>query len=87
MRLPDHPGDPPGRPGNSAPRDDAGQRQNERVDAAAEPITVVIADDHPVVRNGPRALVDSLPGLTVVGEATDGEAPSARRSCCARTSS
>jgi DNA-binding NarL/FixJ family response regulator len=43
------------------------------VDTAGEAITVVIADDHPVVRNGLRALVDSLPGLTVVGEATDGE--------------
>jgi DNA-binding NarL/FixJ family response regulator len=41
------------------------------VDSA--PITVVIADDHPVVRNGLRALVDSLPGLSVVGEATDGD--------------
>ena len=38
-----------------------------------EPITVVIADDHPVVRNGLRALVDSLPGLRVVGEAGDGD--------------
>jgi DNA-binding NarL/FixJ family response regulator len=44
------------------------------VDSAGEAITVVIADDHPVVRNGLRALIDSLPGLTVVGEATDGEA-------------
>ncbi len=26
-----------------------------------------------MVRNGLRALIDSLPGLTVVGEATDGE--------------
>ncbi len=43
------------------------------MDDTGEPITVVIADDHPVVRNGLRALVDSLPGLTVVGEATDGE--------------
>ena len=43
------------------------------MDTAGKAITVVIADDHPVVRNGLRALVDSLPGLTVVGEATDGE--------------
>jgi len=42
------------------------------VDSTGRPITVVIADDHPVVRNGLRALVDSLPGLTVVGEAADG---------------
>ncbi|MDO9378238.1 MAG: response regulator transcription factor [Nocardioidaceae bacterium] len=37
------------------------------------PITVVIADDHPVVRNGLRALVESLGGFAVVGEAVDGE--------------
>jgi DNA-binding NarL/FixJ family response regulator len=43
------------------------------VDTAGKAITVVIADDHPVVRNGLRALVDSLPGMTVVGEAIDGE--------------
>jgi DNA-binding NarL/FixJ family response regulator len=43
------------------------------VESAGKTITVVIADDHPVVRNGLRALVDSLPGMTVVGEATDGE--------------
>jgi len=33
---------------------------------------VVIADDHPVVRGGLRALIASLPGFTVVGEATTG---------------
>jgi DNA-binding NarL/FixJ family response regulator len=44
------------------------------VDTAPQPITVVIVDDHPVVRNGLRALVDSLPGLAVVGEAADGDA-------------
>jgi DNA-binding NarL/FixJ family response regulator len=43
------------------------------VDRPGEPITVVIVDDHPVVRNGLRALVDSLPGLAAVGEAQDGE--------------
>ena len=43
------------------------------MDSTGRPITVVIADDHPVVRNGLRALVDSLPGLSVVGEAADGE--------------
>jgi DNA-binding NarL/FixJ family response regulator len=35
-------------------------------------IAVVIADDHPVVRGGLRALIASLPGFTVVGEATTG---------------
>lgn len=36
-------------------------------------ITVVIADDHALVRAGFRALVDSEPGLQVVGEASTGE--------------
>ena len=38
------------------------------------PITVVLVDDHPVVRSGLRALIESLGGFTVVGEAADGEA-------------
>ena len=42
--------------------------------AAPRPISVVVVDDHPVVRNGLRALLDSLDGLAVVGEAADGDA-------------
>jgi DNA-binding NarL/FixJ family response regulator len=38
------------------------------------PIRVVLADDHPVVRSGLRALLDSLDGYEVVAEAVDGEA-------------
>jgi two-component system, NarL family, response regulator NreC len=34
--------------------------------------TIVLADDHPVVRKGLRALLESQPDLTVVGEASDG---------------
>jgi DNA-binding NarL/FixJ family response regulator len=41
--------------------------------AHPEPITVVIVDDHPVVRGGLRALLESLGGFAVVGEAADGE--------------
>ncbi|WP_229075127.1 response regulator transcription factor [Actinoplanes sp. DH11] len=37
------------------------------------PITVVLVDDHPVVRGGLRALIESFGGFTVVGEAADGE--------------
>lgn len=33
----------------------------------------MIADDHAIVRDGLRALVDAQPGLTVVGEAADGQ--------------
>jgi DNA-binding NarL/FixJ family response regulator len=37
-------------------------------------LRVVIADDHPVVRDGLRALLDSLEGFEVVGQAADGAA-------------
>jgi DNA-binding NarL/FixJ family response regulator len=36
-------------------------------------VRIVLADDHPVVRRGLRALIDTLEGLEVVGEASDGE--------------
>ena len=42
--------------------------------AAVEPLTVVLIDDHPVVRGGLRALLESFGGFAVVGEAADGEA-------------
>ncbi|EWM12602.1 LOW QUALITY PROTEIN: two-component system, LytT family, response regulator AlgR, partial [Kutzneria sp. 744] len=35
-------------------------------------ITVVLADDHPVVRSGLRALLASTPGMRVVAEAVNG---------------
>ena len=37
-------------------------------------LRIVLADDHPVVRGGLRALLDTLDGFEVVGEAADGEA-------------
>jgi DNA-binding NarL/FixJ family response regulator len=37
-------------------------------------IRVVIADDHPIVREGMNALLTSLPGFTVVGVAATGRA-------------
>jgi DNA-binding NarL/FixJ family response regulator len=39
----------------------------------SRPITVVLVDDHPVVRGGLRALIESFEGFQVVGEAADGE--------------
>ncbi len=39
---------------------------------AARDITVLIADDEPLVRSGLRAILDSEPGLRVIGEAADG---------------
>ncbi|MEZ5180019.1 MAG: response regulator transcription factor [Acidimicrobiales bacterium] len=38
-----------------------------------EPIRIVVADDHPVVRGGLVALLRTIPGLEVVGEAADGD--------------
>jgi NarL family two-component system response regulator LiaR len=37
-----------------------------------EEIRILIADDHAVVREGLRALIDAEPGMTLVGEAADG---------------
>ena len=38
----------------------------------AKPLRVVLADDHFVVREGLKAVIDAQPGMTVVGEAADG---------------
>ncbi|MGP3937455.1 response regulator [Nonomuraea sp. KM88] len=35
-------------------------------------ITVLLADDHPIVRSGLRALLGSIDGLTVIGDAANG---------------
>ncbi len=36
-------------------------------------VRIVLADDHPVVRGGLRALIGTIDGLEVVGEAADGD--------------
>jgi two-component system response regulator NreC len=41
------------------------------MESSAEHTTVVIADDHAVVRSGLRSLLDSQPGFEVTGEARD----------------
>ena len=38
----------------------------------AHPIRILIADDHPIFRDGLRRLLEADPGLKVVGEAADG---------------
>ena len=38
-----------------------------------DPIRVLIADDHPLFRDGMRGLLGSLPDMEVVGEASSGE--------------
>ena len=40
---------------------------------SADPIRVLIADDHTLFREGMRALLASIPDIEVVGEATSGE--------------
>src|ERR1700741_159138 len=42
-------------------------------ESSVEPITVVVADDHPVVREGLVAIFKSQKDMKVVGEATNGE--------------
>jgi two-component system nitrate/nitrite response regulator NarL len=40
---------------------------------SSNPIRILIADDHPIFRDGLRRLLESEPNLLVVGEAADGE--------------
>ncbi|MET8328112.1 response regulator transcription factor [Streptomyces sp. NPDC005181] len=42
------------------------------VDETARTITLVVVDDHPVVRDGLRGMFESAPGFEVLGEAADG---------------
>ena len=50
-------------------------------------ISLLIVDDHPVVRNGLRGIFTGDPEFEVLGEASDGvEAVDARRSPAGRTS-
>lgn len=37
------------------------------------PVRLVVADDHPIVRDGLRALVEASPGIELIGEATTGD--------------
>jgi DNA-binding NarL/FixJ family response regulator len=44
-------------------------------------IRVLIADDHPLVRDGLKAALAALPGIQVVAEAATGSA-AIRKPCC-----
>ncbi|MDF2731033.1 MAG: Response regulator receiver protein, partial [Acidimicrobiia bacterium] len=39
----------------------------------SQTVRVMIVDDHPVVRKGLRAFLETQPGMEVVGEAADGK--------------
>ena len=50
-------------------------RESERVGAQPDAVLrIVLADDHPIVREGLKQLVNAQPDMRVVGEAADGEA-------------
>jgi DNA-binding NarL/FixJ family response regulator len=39
---------------------------------ASQPTRIVLVDDHPIVRSGLRSLLETVPGVVVVGEAENG---------------
>jgi DNA-binding NarL/FixJ family response regulator len=36
-------------------------------------ISIILADDHPIIRRGLRSLLEKQPDMMVVGEASNGE--------------
>src|SRR5260370_6824916 len=48
-------------------------RRNDDIEASSPQIRVVIADDHPVARQGLSAILGSLDDVKVVADAADGE--------------
>ena len=55
------------------PKRDAMPPRSTRPLEPTREVRVVIADDHAIVREGLRSLVEAQPGLHVVGEAADGQ--------------
>jgi DNA-binding NarL/FixJ family response regulator len=45
---------------------------NMDIKRSQQTIRIVIADDHPIFRDGLRRLLEAEPGLKVIGEASDG---------------
>ncbi len=60
-----------GRIGLPAPRAQGGGEVSNKFQVV-QPIRIVIADDHPIFRDGLRRLLEAEPNLTVLGEASDG---------------
>ena len=55
------------------PRGNSAQKTSLSSNTPLEQIRVVIADDHPVAREGLSSILKSLEGVQVVGEAADGK--------------
>jgi DNA-binding NarL/FixJ family response regulator len=45
---------------------------SSKLNLSAQPIRILLADDHTLVRAGVRALLEKLPGMQIVGEASEG---------------
>ncbi len=52
--------------------DSTNDNTNDRTTGDTQPIRVVVCDDHPVVREGIAAMLETQPDIVVVGEASDG---------------
>ena len=48
------------------------QKQDDSTSNDAKPVRTMVVDNHPVMRAGLRALLQALPGVEVVGEASNG---------------
>ena len=68
-------GDPQGRPSfiSSEPGDGERPLRAAGESARAGVLRIVLADDHAMVRQGLRSILDSYPDISIVGEAADGE--------------
>src|SRR5690606_28518192 len=66
------------RPGRPAPPARSRRHRTRGPPVTDHPIRLLLADDHPVVRAGLRAVLETEPGLTVVAEAATAEDAVAR---------
>jgi DNA-binding NarL/FixJ family response regulator len=71
MSLVPHSQRPVSRP--AKPRRNTARKTSSSRNTPLEQIRVIIADDHPVVREGLSSILRSLEGVQVVGEAANGE--------------
>lgn len=50
------------------------QAETSAAHPAARPVTILIADDHPLILAGLASLIKSIPGLQLLGQASNGQA-------------